>query len=74
MTWLPSPEELETEAARKKAEFVAIDGEELRNEIQAMSAPKPLAQREVMRQRRPSTNDRPALQTEDSDDPNWWDR
>lgn len=36
--------------------------------------PKPLAEREVFKPRRPPERDRPALQTEDSEDPNWWEK
>lgn len=73
MTWFPH-----RNAAAEKARFIAIYGEELWNQIQALSEPKPLAEREVMKPRRksePTTEqDRPALQTEGSDDPNWWDK
>lgn len=74
MTWPPPRDE-----AAEKARFIEIYGEELWNEIQELGKPKPLAEREVMRPRRPQpattpspATDRPALQTEDSDDPQWW--
>ncbi len=70
MTWLP-PEEDE---ATRKAKFVALYGEELWNQIQALSEPKPLAAREVLKPRRRPDPDRPATQTEDSEDPNWWEK
>lgn len=57
-----------------KAAFIKLYGEELWNQIQSLSAPKPLAAREVFKPRKPAPADRPALQTEDSEDPNWWDR
>ncbi len=75
MTWLPPKRDAEAE----RAKFIAIYGEELWNQIQAITEPKPLASREVMRPRRhtpvaPPNNDRPALQTEDSGDPAWWEK
>ncbi len=70
MTWLPP----KCDEAAEKARFIAIYGEDLWNEIQALSAPKPLASREVLKPRRPPENDRPALQTEDSGNPEWWDQ
>lgn len=76
MTWYPKRDE-----AAERELFIEIYGEELWNQIQAISEPKPLSAREVMKPRRPlppvertpPDNDRPALQTEDSDDPSWWD-
>lgn len=68
MTWLPPSNDAAT-----KARFIAIYGEELWNQIQAVSASKPLAAREVLKPK-PPTNDRPALQTEDSGSPRWWDK
>ncbi len=77
MTWLPPKRDAEAE----RAKFIEIYGEELWNQIQAITEPKPLASREVMRPRRhapapePSPAvDRPALQTEDSGDPAWWEQ
>ena len=73
MTWLPP----ERDDAAAKARFIEVYGEEgeaIWNKIQALTAPKPLAAREVMKPRKPPTEDRPALQTEDSDDPEWWDK
>lgn len=60
--------------AAERAAFIALYGEALWDQIQALSEPKPLATREVMKPRRPPADDRPALQTEDSEDPNWWDK
>jgi hypothetical protein len=68
MTWHPKRDD-----AAERARFIAIYGEDFWNEIQAKIAPKPLAAREVMKPR-PQVNDRPALQTEDSDDPRWWEK
>lgn len=68
MTWLPPS----TDAATK-ARFIALYGEELWAQIQELSKPKPLAAREVIKPK-PPVNDRPALQTEDSDDPHWWNK
>lgn len=70
MIWRPPARD----EAAERAKFVAIYGEDLWNEIQAISAPKPLASREVFKPRKPPENDRPALQTEDSEDPNWWEK
>ncbi len=70
MTWLPP----KRDDAAAKAKFIALYGEELWNQIQALSEPKPLAAREVFKPRRPPVNDRPAMQTEDSEDPNWWEK
>lgn len=70
MTWYPPPRD----DAAAKAAFVALYGEELWNEIQRLAEPKPLAAREVFKPRKPPQNDRPALQTEDSEDPAWWNK
>lgn len=78
MTWLPP----ERDDAAAKARFIEIYGEEgeaIWNQIQELSKPKPLAAREVLKPKQaapaqPPANDRPALQTEDSEDPNWWEK
>lgn len=70
MTWHPPAR---NEAAEREA-FIALYGEELWNQIQALKEPKPLATREVFKLRRSPVEDRPALQTEDSEDPNWWEK
>jgi hypothetical protein len=70
MTRLPPPRD----EAAERAAFVELYGEDLWNEIQALAKPKPLSAREVMKPRRLPTEDRPALQTEDSEDPRWWDK
>ncbi len=81
MTWLPPPSD--DEAA--KARFVAVygkEGEEIWERLHGAKKPKTLASHEVMRPRKPAppkdapapVNDRPALQTADGDDPEWWDK
>lgn len=70
MTWLPP----KRDDAAERAAFIELYGEELWNEIQELAKPKPLAAREVFKPRKPPTEDRPALQTEDSDDPKWWEK
>ena len=73
MTWHPSRSEIEAKEAKRKAEFIAIYGEALWNQLEELKRPKPLSEREVMKPRKPAPeNDRPALQTEDSEDPEWW--
>lgn len=69
MTWLPPKRDDDAEKAR----FIELYGQELWDQIQAVSATKPLAAREVFKPK-PPTNDRPALQTEDSGSPRWWDK
>ncbi len=69
MTW-----EHRNEAA-ERARFIELYGEDLWNQIQALTKPKPLAAREVLKPRAPTADpDRPATQTEDSDDPLWWNK
>lgn len=73
MTWLPPPSD--DEAA--KARFIAVygkEGEEIWNQLHELKKPKTLASREVFKPRKPPENDRPALQTADSEDPEWWDK
>lgn len=67
MTWLPPNNDAAT-----KARFIAIYGEELWNQIEELSKPKPLAAREVFKPRPKADPDRPATQTAESDDPMWW--
>ncbi len=72
MTWLPP----KRDDAAAKADFIAVYGEEgeaILKQLEGLSKPKPLAAREVLKPK-PPTNDRPALQTEDSGDPRWWDK
>jgi hypothetical protein len=74
MTWIPDRDD-----AAEKARFIEIYGEDLWNQIQELTAPKPLAAREVLKPKQPAptqpaANDRPALQTEGSDDPAWWEK
>lgn len=71
MTWQPSRDD-----AAEKARFIELHGEDLWNQIQDLGKPKSLAAREVFKPRKPAPDiqDRPALQTEDSDDPEWWDK
>jgi hypothetical protein len=68
MTWLPP-----SNNAATRARFIALYGEDLWNQIQELGKAKPLAAREVMKPK-PPTNDRPALQTADSEDPMWWNK
>jgi hypothetical protein len=67
VTWQPS----RSEAAEREA-FIKIYGEDLWNQIQELTAPKPLADREVMKPRRPAPA-QPA-QNEDADDLEEWER
>jgi len=53
VTWLPSPRETAAEYEKRKADFIALYGEDLWNQIQDLSKPKPLAEREVFKPRRP---------------------
>ena len=69
MTWLP-----DQDPDAERAVFVAIYGEELWNQIQAVKS-KPSGQewRPAKRQP-PPQDDRPATQTEDSSNPKWWEK
>lgn len=71
MTWPPARDE-----AAEKARFIELYGEELWNQIQDLGKPKSLGEREVFKPRKPvaDASDRPALQTEDSEDPEWWEK
>jgi hypothetical protein len=77
VTWLPPPSD--DEAA--KARFIAVygkEGEEIWNQLHELKKPKTLASREVFKPRKPEPipatqiADRPALQTADSSNPEWW--
>lgn len=54
--------------AAERARFIALYGEELWNQIQALTQPKPLASREVFKPRAPAAEP----QAEDSD--KWWNK